>query len=60
MVQLIGVMMGAYIFTRLLEIATTPSINLTVRIVALLAILVDLFCLLGLMASGTSVPPGLR
>ena len=60
MVPLIGVMMGAYIFTRLLEIATTPSINITVRIVALLAILVDLFCLLGLIAGGTSSPPSLH
>jgi hypothetical protein len=60
MIQLIGFMMGAYIFTRLLEIATTPSVNVAVRIVAMLAILVDLFCLLGLLASGASMPPGLR
>lgn len=60
MIQLIGLMIGAYIFTRLLEIATTTTINWGVKIVAILAILVDVGCVLGLLASGSSMPPGMR
>lgn len=60
MIQLIGFMMGAYIFTRLLEITTTPSIHIAVRFVAILALLVDMFCMLGLMATSSPMPPGLR
>lgn len=60
MIQLIGLMMGAYIFTRLLDTATTARVHIAVRVVALLAILVDLLCVVGLLASGSSPTSGLR
>lgn len=60
MIPLIGVMMGGYIVTRLLEIATTASVNVAVRVIAVLALLVVLLCLLGLLVSGATTSQALR
>lgn len=60
MIQFIGLMIGAYIFTRMLDTATTASVHVVVRIVAVLTILVDALCVVGLIAAGASMPTGLR
>lgn len=43
MVQIIGMMIGAYIFTRMLELGMTKSAHVAVRVVAILTLLLDVF-----------------
>lgn len=60
MIQIIGIMIGGYIFTRMLAMATDKQINVVVRVFAVLTILLDLLCIVLLMATGATSPPGLR
>lgn len=58
MIQFLGVMIGAYTFTRLLEICFNPAINWFVKVVAALALLVVAFCAAGIVL--TTIPPGIQ
>ena len=60
MIQIIGIMIGGYIFTRMLAMATDKQVNAAARVFAVLTIFLDLFCILMLVATGTTAPPGLR
>lgn len=60
MIPTIGVMMGAYIFARLLEMTLHKDNNALVKLVAVIAMLVDIVCVLGLVSQGSSLPAGLR
>ena len=55
MVQIIGIMIGGYIFTRMLEVATTQSISAVVRLFAILTILLDALCIVLLLSSGSQM-----
>lgn len=58
MIPTIGIMVGAYIFARLLEMITAPNAKSSVQLVCVLAMLVDVVCVFSLMMSGPS--PGMR
>ena len=60
MIQIIGIMIGGYIFTRMLEVATTQSISVVVRLFAILTILLDLLCIVFLLGAGSQMAAGLR
>ena len=60
MIQIIGIMIGAYIFTRMLAMATDKQVHAVARVLAVLTMLIDLFCVLMLFATNGSAPPGLR
>lgn len=55
MVQIIGIMVGSYIFTRMLAMATSSQFNVGARIFAALTILIDLYCMFLLILVG-SIP----
>ena len=59
MIQIIGLMIGVYIFTRMLDTATTPSVNAAARVAAVLTMLIDIFLIIMLFASSTPMPPGI-
>jgi hypothetical protein len=54
MIQLIGLMMGAYIFTRCIEMLTSKEQNWAVSICALITILVVIISIIGLLLSGST------
>jgi hypothetical protein len=60
MLPAIAIIISAYTVTRLLEMATTKTTNIAVRVIAVLAMIVTVFALFGVMASASSVPAGLR
>jgi hypothetical protein len=57
MIPLLGLMIGVYIFTRMFEILVKGSKlgDVIVRILAVLTMITAVFCVLGLLLSGTSV-----
>lgn len=59
MVQIIGIMIGAYIFTRMLETATNANVNAGVQVIAVLTVLVDLACLFLLVTTSIRMPAGM-
>lgn len=54
MIQLIGFMMGAYIFTRCIEMLVSKDKNWAVSICAIITILVVIISVLGLIMAGGS------
>lgn len=56
MIPALSIIIAAYTFTRLLEMATTKTTHLAVRVIAVLAMFVTIFALFGVMAAGSSVP----
>lgn len=60
MIPIIGLMIGTYIFARMLETAMTPGAHIVVRIVAVLVLLLDLILLLLLMGNSMQIPTTLR
>ena len=55
MIPAIGVMIGAYIFTRMVESAQV-STSKAVRLLAALTAIVTVLCVLSLMGSASRVP----
>ena len=60
MIPTIGIMIGAYIFTRMAELIQSKDAGVMVKIFATLTLLVSVVGTLVLMFSGSSLPPGLR
>lgn len=58
MVQLIGIMIGAYIFTRMVEITLDKSKGVALGILAIFTALITLACMAGLLIAGSSVATG--
>jgi hypothetical protein len=57
-IQLIGLMIGTYIVTRMLELLIkSDRFQPFVQVAAVLTLLVTIFCLFGLLASGSSPSP---
>jgi glucose uptake protein GlcU len=54
MVPTIGVMIGAYIFTRMLELCMNPTVSMTVKLFAVITMLIAGFGAAGLFVSGTT------
>jgi len=59
MIPTLGVMVGAYIFARLLEMITSTSSNIVVRVVGVLALIVTIICTLDLFMQGMRQSPGM-
>ena len=59
MIPTLGVMVGAYIFARLLEMITSTSSNIVVRVVGVLALIVTIICTLDLFMQGMRPSPGM-
>ena len=55
MIPIIGLMMGAYIITRLSATFTQPDVNIVAKILGGATIAITLFCLFALIAGGASV-----
>lgn len=55
MIPAIGLMVGAYIFTRMVEAAQT-STSKAVRLLAALTCVLTVFCVLSLLASSSRIP----
>lgn len=51
MLQLIGIMMGAYIFTRMVEIINVHPKSSPVIVFAVITMIVTGFCVLGLLSA---------
>lgn len=60
MIPAIGIMIGAYIFTRMAELLDSKEAGVIVKIFAFITLLVSVVGTLVLMFSGTSFPTGLR
>lgn len=60
MVQLIGFMIGGYIWVRMLQTAMDSNAPVTVRVFAGLMLVADSFLLIFLFASGSVDPPRAR
>ncbi len=60
MIPTIGIMIGAYIFTRMAELLGSKETGIVVKIFAVLTLLVAVVGTLVLMFSGSSLPAGLR
>jgi len=60
MIQAIGIMIGAYIFTKMLNLVVTPSTITGVKVFAVITMLVTIFCVLDLLVMGTVAPTGLQ
>ncbi len=60
MIPTIGIMIGAYIFTRMAELLGSKETGIVVKIFAVLTLLVEVVGTLVLMFSGSSLPAGLR
>lgn len=59
MIPLVAMMIGIYVVIGLLNLATTESAHFVVRLLAVIAILGELWLMVLVLASGLSVPPGL-
>jgi hypothetical protein len=60
MIQIIGLLIAAYTFTRLLEICTTKTSHIAVRIIAVLSMIATVLLVFGLLAATPITPPGMR
>lgn len=60
MIPTIGIMIGAYIFTRMAELLGSKEAGGAVKFFAAITLLVSVVGTLVLMFSGSSLPPGLR
>lgn len=60
MIPTIGIMIGAYIFTRMAELLGSKEAGIVVKIFAVITLLVAVVGTLVLMFSGSSLPAGLR
>lgn len=56
MIPAIGLMIGAYIFTRMLETALQPTTNLAIKILAVITIIIVCVCVLDLITTAKTVP----
>lgn len=56
MIQIIGLMIGCYIITRMVELAGMP-VGITTKLMALITLVVCVFGLWGLFMQGTTIPP---
>lgn len=54
MIPMIGLLVAAYTFTRLLNMACDKNVCQFVKVVAVLAMFVTVVCALGLISSGAS------
>lgn len=59
MIQLIGLMMGAYIFTRMVELLGGTG-NIFAKVCGVITILVVAFCVFGLINTGNQVSSNLQ
>ena len=59
MIQIIGIMIGGYIFTRMLEMMINKNVHLVARIFAGFTILLDLVCIFALLMSGLKPGPAM-
>ena len=57
MIQIIGIMIGGYIFTRMLEMMINKNIHIVARIFAGFTIALDLLCIFALLMSGLKTGP---
>lgn len=60
MLQVIGLLIAVYTFTRLLDLATSKSAHIAARSVAVLAMIATVMLVFGLLAAAPITPPGLR
>jgi hypothetical protein len=62
MIPAIGLMIGAYIFTRMTELLAgqNKSAQVVTKIFAVLTMLITAISVLGLITSGSTMPAGLR
>lgn len=60
MVPIIGVMIGAYIFTRMLELCMNPAVSMTVKLFAVITMLIAGFGAATLFVSGSTPTYPLR
>lgn len=60
MIPTIGVMIGAYIFTRMAELLGRSEAGIVVRILAAMTLLVALVGMFILLVSGASIPSSMR
>lgn len=56
MMQLIGLMVGGYIIVRMVQILATKSESQVTQIFAVICLLATLFLMLGMLATGATVP----
>ena len=60
MIPIIGLMIGAYIFTRMAELLGRSEAGIVVRIFAALTLLISLVGMFILLLSGASIPSSIR
>lgn len=58
MIPTIGVMIGAYIFTRMLEICMSPTASSVLKLFAVITMIVAGLSAAALFASGSGISPG--
>lgn len=56
MIPALGLMIGAYIFTRMVEILLQPTANIFVKILAVITVLIVCVCVLDLITTAQTVP----
>lgn len=54
MIPTIGLMMGVYIITRMLELLDKKEVRATPKVFAVITIIITIFCIFALLASGAS------
>jgi hypothetical protein len=55
MIQLIGIMIGAYIFTRMVELVTGNS-KFLVKTFSVITAVITVLCVVGLIMTGSAMP----
>jgi nitrate/TMAO reductase-like tetraheme cytochrome c subunit len=56
MIPAIGLMIGAYIFTRMIEIVLQPTANIAVKILAVITVFIVGICVWDLINTAQTVP----
>lgn len=56
MIPAIGVMLGAYIITRMFEIMTKAEAKTVVKVFSCITVLITLVCVIDILNAGSNIP----